>query len=74
MGIWRVSGSTRLQNLAVISMVVFKSTPSGYKLVGIQNRMGTKLASQFNGTFYSMIWKPDSLLAGVGFQAVDKSG
>eukprot|EP00983_Pelagomonas_calceolata_P070620 1150858-Pelagomonas_calceolata.AAC.4 len=30
MGIWRVIGSTRLQNLAVRSVCVFNSTPSGY--------------------------------------------
>eukprot|EP00983_Pelagomonas_calceolata_P042624 1138576-Pelagomonas_calceolata.AAC.1 len=31
-------------------MIVFNSTPSGDKLVGIHNRMGMKLASKFNGT------------------------
>eukprot|EP00983_Pelagomonas_calceolata_P038780 1136917-Pelagomonas_calceolata.AAC.5 len=50
MGIWRVSASTRLQNLTVRSMIVFNSTPSGNKLVDVQNRMGMKLASKFNGT------------------------
>eukprot|EP00983_Pelagomonas_calceolata_P036030 1127557-Pelagomonas_calceolata.AAC.1 len=50
MGIWRISGSTRLQNLAVRSMIVFNSTSSGNRLVGVHNRMGMKLASKFNGT------------------------
>eukprot|EP00983_Pelagomonas_calceolata_P055346 1144113-Pelagomonas_calceolata.AAC.11 len=50
MEIWRVRGSTQLHNLAVRSMIVFNSTPSGNKLVGIHNRMGMKLASKFNGT------------------------
>eukprot|EP00983_Pelagomonas_calceolata_P010954 354618-Pelagomonas_calceolata.AAC.3 len=41
-GMWRVIESTRLQNLAVRSIIVFSSTPSGNKLqvVGIHNRMG----------------------------------
>eukprot|EP00983_Pelagomonas_calceolata_P079961 1154930-Pelagomonas_calceolata.AAC.1 len=50
MGIWRVTGSTQLQNLAVRSICVFNSTPSGNKLVGIRNRMGMEFASKFNGT------------------------
>eukprot|EP00983_Pelagomonas_calceolata_P117926 1160455-Pelagomonas_calceolata.AAC.4 len=50
MGIWRVSGSTRLHNLAARSILVLSSTPSGTKLVGVLNRMGMKLASKFNGT------------------------
>eukprot|EP00983_Pelagomonas_calceolata_P003305 107262-Pelagomonas_calceolata.AAC.1 len=55
MGIWRVSGSTRFQKLAVKSMImktkiVFNSMPSSDKLVGAHNRMGMKLASKFNGT------------------------
>eukprot|EP00983_Pelagomonas_calceolata_P029124 913369-Pelagomonas_calceolata.AAC.1 len=29
MGIWRVTGSTRLHNLALTSFLVFNSTPSG---------------------------------------------
>eukprot|EP00983_Pelagomonas_calceolata_P084657 1156398-Pelagomonas_calceolata.AAC.2 len=49
MGIWRVTGSTQLQNLAGRSIIVFDSTLSGDKLVGIRNRMGMKFASQFNG-------------------------
>eukprot|EP00983_Pelagomonas_calceolata_P056748 1144735-Pelagomonas_calceolata.AAC.2 len=40
MGIWRVSGSTRLQNLAVRSIIVFNSMSSGNKLVGVYYRMG----------------------------------
>eukprot|EP00983_Pelagomonas_calceolata_P122321 1160896-Pelagomonas_calceolata.AAC.3 len=31
------------------SIIVFNSTPSGNKLVGINNRMGMKFASKFNG-------------------------
>eukprot|EP00983_Pelagomonas_calceolata_P032628 1023122-Pelagomonas_calceolata.AAC.3 len=50
MGIWRVTGSIWLQNLAMINIVVFNTTPGGNKLVGIQNRMGMKFASKFNGT------------------------
>eukprot|EP00983_Pelagomonas_calceolata_P023856 751174-Pelagomonas_calceolata.AAC.1 len=45
MGIWGVTGSTQLQNLAVKISLVFSSTPSGNKLVGICNRMGMKFAS-----------------------------
>eukprot|EP00983_Pelagomonas_calceolata_P084082 1156293-Pelagomonas_calceolata.AAC.1 len=50
MGIWKVSRSTRLQNLAARSMIVFNNTPSGNKLVGVHNRVGMKLASKFNDT------------------------
>eukprot|EP00983_Pelagomonas_calceolata_P115857 1160245-Pelagomonas_calceolata.AAC.2 len=50
MGIWRVIGSTRLHNLAARSILVFNSTPSGNKLVGIHNRMGMKFASKLIGT------------------------
>eukprot|EP00983_Pelagomonas_calceolata_P058955 1145712-Pelagomonas_calceolata.AAC.7 len=50
MGIWRVSGGTRLHNLAARSIIVFNSTPNGNKLVGILYRMGMKSASKFNGT------------------------
>eukprot|EP00983_Pelagomonas_calceolata_P004933 161851-Pelagomonas_calceolata.AAC.1 len=49
MGIWRVTGSTWLQNLAVRSKTVFSSTSSGSKLVGMLNRMGMKFVSKFNG-------------------------
>eukprot|EP00983_Pelagomonas_calceolata_P072963 1151955-Pelagomonas_calceolata.AAC.1 len=49
MGIWRVTGSTRLHNLAVTNIFVFNSMPSGNKLVGIHNRMGIKFASKFIG-------------------------
>eukprot|EP00983_Pelagomonas_calceolata_P022875 719889-Pelagomonas_calceolata.AAC.1 len=41
-GIWRVTGSTRLQNLAVRSITTFHSTSSGNKLVGIQGLQGKK--------------------------------
>eukprot|EP00983_Pelagomonas_calceolata_P041867 1138237-Pelagomonas_calceolata.AAC.10 len=50
MGTWRVTGSTQLQNLAVRSICVFNSTPSGNKLIGIYNSMGMEFASKFNGT------------------------
>eukprot|EP00983_Pelagomonas_calceolata_P039226 1137083-Pelagomonas_calceolata.AAC.1 len=50
MGIWRVSGSSWPQNLAVGSGIAFNSTPSGNKLVGIHNRMGMEYTSKFNGT------------------------
>eukprot|EP00983_Pelagomonas_calceolata_P046830 1140353-Pelagomonas_calceolata.AAC.2 len=49
MGIWRVSGSTRFQNLAIRSMIVFNSMSCGNKLIGTHKRMGTKLAGKFNG-------------------------
>eukprot|EP00983_Pelagomonas_calceolata_P035315 1104423-Pelagomonas_calceolata.AAC.1 len=48
MGIWRVTGSTRLQNLAVRS-ITFHSTSSGNKLVGILNRMGMEFLSKLMG-------------------------
>eukprot|EP00983_Pelagomonas_calceolata_P028237 884144-Pelagomonas_calceolata.AAC.2 len=51
MGIWRVTGSTRLHNLTVGSVFVFNSTSSGNKLVGTCNRVGIKFASKFNGMF-----------------------
>eukprot|EP00983_Pelagomonas_calceolata_P086415 1156752-Pelagomonas_calceolata.AAC.3 len=50
MGSWRVTGNTRLQDMAVKSIIVFNSVPSGNKLVGILNRMGMRFASKFNGT------------------------
>eukprot|EP00983_Pelagomonas_calceolata_P053172 1143193-Pelagomonas_calceolata.AAC.1 len=46
MGIWKVTGSTRLQNLAVRSVTVFNSTSGGTKLVGILNRMGMNVCEQ----------------------------
>eukprot|EP00983_Pelagomonas_calceolata_P044640 1139386-Pelagomonas_calceolata.AAC.3 len=49
MGTCRVIGSTRLQNLAVRSICVFNSTPSGDKPVGKHNRMGIEFASKLNG-------------------------
>eukprot|EP00983_Pelagomonas_calceolata_P003987 129702-Pelagomonas_calceolata.AAC.1 len=49
MGIWRVIGSTRLHNQATRSILVFNSTPSGNKLVGIHDRMGLEFASKFIG-------------------------
>eukprot|EP00983_Pelagomonas_calceolata_P059504 1145946-Pelagomonas_calceolata.AAC.4 len=49
MGIWRVTGSTRLQNLAVRSITIFHSTSCGNKLISILNRMGMKLLSKFIG-------------------------
>eukprot|EP00983_Pelagomonas_calceolata_P040798 1137785-Pelagomonas_calceolata.AAC.5 len=39
MGVWRVTGSTRLRNLAVR----IDSVPSGNTLVGAHKRMGTQL-------------------------------
>eukprot|EP00983_Pelagomonas_calceolata_P072729 1151839-Pelagomonas_calceolata.AAC.1 len=50
MGIWRVTGSNQLQNMAVRSISVLNSTPCGNKIVGIRNRMGMKFASKSNGT------------------------
>eukprot|EP00983_Pelagomonas_calceolata_P122074 1160871-Pelagomonas_calceolata.AAC.4 len=49
MRIWRVIKSTRINNLAARSILVFNSTPSGNKLVGIHDRMGMKFASEFIG-------------------------
>eukprot|EP00983_Pelagomonas_calceolata_P009335 302227-Pelagomonas_calceolata.AAC.1 len=37
-GVWRVAGSTRLWNLAVSIILVFNSTPGGYKYVGVLYR------------------------------------
>eukprot|EP00983_Pelagomonas_calceolata_P086351 1156744-Pelagomonas_calceolata.AAC.7 len=42
MRIWRFSGSTRLQNLAVRNNTVFDRASSGNKHVGILDRMGIK--------------------------------
>eukprot|EP00983_Pelagomonas_calceolata_P122955 1160955-Pelagomonas_calceolata.AAC.6 len=50
MGIWRVTRSTWLQNLAVRSFLIFNGTPSGIKLIGTCNKKGMKFASKFNGT------------------------
>eukprot|EP00983_Pelagomonas_calceolata_P029245 916859-Pelagomonas_calceolata.AAC.1 len=50
MGVWRVIGSNRLQNLAVRKVTVFNSSLSGNKLVSILDRMGMKFVSKFNGT------------------------
>eukprot|EP00983_Pelagomonas_calceolata_P116735 1160343-Pelagomonas_calceolata.AAC.1 len=44
MGVWGVTGSTRLQNLAVRSFVI-KSTPSRNKFMSILNRMGMQIAN-----------------------------
>eukprot|EP00983_Pelagomonas_calceolata_P013725 440020-Pelagomonas_calceolata.AAC.1 len=49
MGIWRVTGSTPLQNLAVRSITIFHSTSSGNKLMGILNRVGMEFLSKFIG-------------------------
>eukprot|EP00983_Pelagomonas_calceolata_P008015 261283-Pelagomonas_calceolata.AAC.1 len=46
MGIRRVTGSTRLRNLAARSNLVFNNTPCGDKLVGIHNTMGIKFGSK----------------------------
>eukprot|EP00983_Pelagomonas_calceolata_P069241 1150295-Pelagomonas_calceolata.AAC.11 len=49
MGIWRDTGSIRLQDLAVGNSFCFQYhrdvtvKPSGYKLVGTLSRMGIKL-------------------------------
>eukprot|EP00983_Pelagomonas_calceolata_P058592 1145558-Pelagomonas_calceolata.AAC.2 len=48
--IWRDTGSIRLQDQVVRSIVVFNSMPSGNKLVGVHNRMGMQFASTFIGT------------------------
>eukprot|EP00983_Pelagomonas_calceolata_P096019 1158082-Pelagomonas_calceolata.AAC.9 len=48
-GALEVTGSTRLQKLAVRSVFVFNSMPSN-KLVGEHNRMPMKFASKFVGT------------------------
>eukprot|EP00983_Pelagomonas_calceolata_P041348 1138028-Pelagomonas_calceolata.AAC.1 len=48
MGIWRVTGSARLHNLA---------HANGNKLVGTHNRMGMKFASKFIGVVKSQLSK-----------------
>eukprot|EP00983_Pelagomonas_calceolata_P111745 1159813-Pelagomonas_calceolata.AAC.33 len=50
MGIWRVTGSSRLQGLAVRSTNVFNCTLSDNKFVCINYRMGMKFANKFIGT------------------------
>eukprot|EP00983_Pelagomonas_calceolata_P133280 1161951-Pelagomonas_calceolata.AAC.1 len=50
MGTLRVTRSTRFQNLAVRSIIVFNSTPCGKKPVSVNNRMGMQFASKFIGT------------------------
>eukprot|EP00983_Pelagomonas_calceolata_P006297 208488-Pelagomonas_calceolata.AAC.2 len=72
MGIRTAAGSSRLQNLAVRSTIVFNSTPqaSSNKLVGIRNKMGMKFASKFNGTLVvkSQLLDPRFRLLGEGIQ------
>eukprot|EP00983_Pelagomonas_calceolata_P115946 1160253-Pelagomonas_calceolata.AAC.6 len=51
MGIWRVTGSTQLQNLAVRGLIAFSGAPSGNKLVTkIHISKGLKSVSKFDGT------------------------
>eukprot|EP00983_Pelagomonas_calceolata_P022985 723611-Pelagomonas_calceolata.AAC.1 len=54
MGVWRVTGSTRLQNLAVrritVFITVFNCSPSGNELVSILNRTCMLFVSKYNGT------------------------
>eukprot|EP00983_Pelagomonas_calceolata_P053662 1143386-Pelagomonas_calceolata.AAC.2 len=45
----RINGSTQLQHLAVRNFIVFNSTPSGNKLVGVHNRMGMQFARKSKG-------------------------
>eukprot|EP00983_Pelagomonas_calceolata_P118074 1160469-Pelagomonas_calceolata.AAC.6 len=47
MGIWKVTGSTWLQNLTVRSVIAFIYTP---ELVGIHNRTGMEFAGNLSGT------------------------
>eukprot|EP00983_Pelagomonas_calceolata_P104064 1158980-Pelagomonas_calceolata.AAC.5 len=66
MGVWRVTGSTRLQNLAVRSVFVFDGTSSGnkfvgifrlygfYSFVGIFDRMSMQFASPTNTQKYGV--------------------
>eukprot|EP00983_Pelagomonas_calceolata_P032760 1026332-Pelagomonas_calceolata.AAC.1 len=49
MGIWRVTGSTWLQNLAVRNIIILHSASSGNKVMGILNRMGMEFLSKFMG-------------------------
>eukprot|EP00983_Pelagomonas_calceolata_P055767 1144281-Pelagomonas_calceolata.AAC.1 len=44
--VWRLTGSIRLQDLAVGSIFIFSSTLSGDKLVSILNRVGMKLTGK----------------------------
>eukprot|EP00983_Pelagomonas_calceolata_P026532 832880-Pelagomonas_calceolata.AAC.1 len=48
MGICRVTGSTRIQNLALRS-IIFHSTSCGNKPMGLLNRMGMEFLSNFMG-------------------------
>eukprot|EP00983_Pelagomonas_calceolata_P018547 581970-Pelagomonas_calceolata.AAC.1 len=49
MEVWRVTRSTWLQSLAVRSVFVLNSTPSGNKFMSIIDRMGMQIASKFQG-------------------------
>eukprot|EP00983_Pelagomonas_calceolata_P076306 1153372-Pelagomonas_calceolata.AAC.2 len=80
MGVWRLTGSTWLQNLAVRSVFVLNGMPtcSGNKFVGIFNRTGIQFASKFHSTLvvrykdsfpdiYAWIgWIPGGLLFVIG--------
>eukprot|EP00983_Pelagomonas_calceolata_P050357 1141944-Pelagomonas_calceolata.AAC.3 len=54
-GIWKVTGSTRIQNLAVRGAFVFTSVPNGNKLVGILNGVGMKLMGKLSSTLMVQI-------------------
>eukprot|EP00983_Pelagomonas_calceolata_P047384 1140620-Pelagomonas_calceolata.AAC.13 len=60
MGIWKVTGSNRLQGLAARRIIVFNSTPSGNKLVGIHNRMVIKFVSKSNCTLVVKVYNWNS--------------
>eukprot|EP00983_Pelagomonas_calceolata_P107985 1159404-Pelagomonas_calceolata.AAC.12 len=88
MGIWRVTGSIWIQNLPARSNLIFimvgfrvlakTLNPSGNKLVGICNRMGTNFVSKFNGTLVvqSQLFKlvRDLNAAAVPFSTIAQPG
>eukprot|EP00967_Tisochrysis_lutea_P148915 scaffold285262_cov18-Tisochrysis_lutea.AAC.1 len=51
LGILKVTGSTRLQSLDVRSIIVFNSTPSGNRLVGLQHHPPQLRSAAFVGGY-----------------------
>ena len=50
MGIRGVARGTRPRSLAIGNTIVFDSTSSGHKFVGVNSRMGIQTTGKFSGT------------------------